>query len=300
MSTPDATPGVTQPTLKAALRQAASRLQRGGIENAGNEARRLAAAVLGLTGAQLLSQPERPLGPQEADRLGRYVERRLAREPISRILGERDFYGRSFAIGPATLDPRPDSETLIVAALELVGEEGWLAAPLRILDVGTGSGCLLLTLLAELPNASGVGTDTSQAALQVARANAQRLGLWQRSRWLVADALDGIAGHFDILVSNPPYIPTSQIDQLEPEVLCFDPHAALDGGVDGLQVFRRLAGAFHSVVTDGWIVLEVGHDQAEVVVDLVLSRAPTIDRKNFRYYRDVAGKRRCVAARTRN
>src|SRR5436853_5104730 len=193
-------------TLGAVLRQATAHLRHAGIENPGDDARRLLAAVLGLSSAQVLGRPEQPLRPEEAERVGRCVARRVAREPVSRILGEREFYGRSFAISPATLDPRPDSETLVAAVLELAAAEGWLARPLRLLDVGTGSGCLLLTLLAELPDAAGVGTDTSIAALDVARANAQRLGVADRAQWLAADALEAIRGKFDILISNPPYI----------------------------------------------------------------------------------------------
>ena len=214
---------VAQLTLGAALRQVTAQLRHAGVESAGDDARRLLAAVLELSTAQILARPERPLSPDEAESVGRCVARRVAREPVSRILGERDFYGRSFAISPATLDPRPDSETLIAAALELAASEGWLARPLRILDVGTGSGCLLLTLLAELPGAVGVGTDTSVAALDVARANAQRLGVADRAQWLAADALEAVRGKFDILISNPPYIPTQEIAGLDPEVRRYDP-----------------------------------------------------------------------------
>lgn len=298
MRTPDAAVGMA-PTLRTALQVATAELQRGGIDNAGNDARRLAAAVLGLTAAQVLGQPERPLSRQEAERLCACVARRRVHEPVSRILGEREFYGRPFVITPATLDPRPDSETLIKAALELVREERWGERPLRLLDVGTGSGCLLLTLLAELPHASGVGTDIGGAALDVARGNARRLGLQQRSDWLVADALDGIAGPFDLLISNPPYIPTQEIRQLEPEVRDFDPHPALDGGEDGLQIFRRLAAGFANVVTNGWMVLEVGHDQADAVAELLGGQTSGPRAEDIRTFRDVAGKRRCVAMKSR-
>jgi release factor glutamine methyltransferase len=226
-----------QPTLGAALRQATADLQGAGIDDPGNDARRLLAAVLGLSGAQVLSQPERSLEPEPAERLGRCVARRRNREPVSRILGMRDFYGRSFAISPATLDPRPDSETLIEATLGFARREGWLSAPLRVLDIGTGSGCLLLTLLCELPNAVGVGTDISEAALEIARNNARRLGLERRAQWLVRDALEGGGDHFQMLVSNPPYVRSDDIARLEPEVRCFDPWSALDGGDDGLHFF---------------------------------------------------------------
>jgi release factor glutamine methyltransferase len=293
--------GIVAPLmLGIALREATARLRNAGIADAGNDTRRLLAAALGLSAAQVLSQPERPLRLEQADRFHHYIARRAAREPVSRILGEREFYGRSFAISPATLDPRPDSETLVDAALELIGFEGWSAKPLRILDVGTGSGCLLLSLLAELPQALGVGTDKSEAALHVARANARRLAVARRASWLVADALESIGGGFDILICNPPYIPSEEIDRLEPEVRCFDPLTALDGGNDGLLFFHRLAATFAHAVSDGWIVLEVGHDQADAVGALLSRTAPSIGAGEIRFYRDVAGRRRCVAARTRN
>jgi len=291
---------VARPTLGAALRQATLDLQRAGIDDPGNDARRLLAAVLGLSGAQILSQPERSLDPEQSELIDRCVARRRNREPVSRILGEREFYGRSFAISPATLDPRPDSETLIEAALGLVRREGWLSAPLRLLDVGTGSGCLLLTLLCELPNAVGVGTDIGEAALEVARDNARRLGVEPRAQWLVRDALEGGDDRFQILISNPPYVRTGDIARLEPEVRCFDPWSALDGGDDGLHFFRRLAARIPSVIPDGWIVLEVGHDQADAVADLLASTMSGIKSDNIEFCRDATGRRRCVAVRTRN
>ena len=209
--------------MGGALRQATARLRGAGIADAGNDARRLLNASLELSAAEIFSQPERPLNAAQVGRFLHCISRRAAREPVSRILGEREFYGRSFAISPATLDPRPDSETLVEAALELIGSERWSAKPLRVLDVGTGSGCLLLSLLAELPCTLGVGTDRSEAALHVARANACRLGVAQRASWMAADLLEGIRGNFDILVCNPPYIPTREIDRLDPEVCTFDP-----------------------------------------------------------------------------
>jgi release factor glutamine methyltransferase len=288
-----------QATPRSLLRQATADLQRAGIDNAGNDARRLLAWALGLSGAQLLSEPERALSAQQVDRFTHCIARRSRREPVSRITGIRDFYGRSFAVSPATLDPRPDSETLIEAALELVEREGRLAAPLRILDVGTGSGCLLLTLLCELPNAVGVGSDISEAALATARDNARHLGVDHRAQWLVADALDGIEDQFDLMISNPPYVCSGEIAGLEPEVRDFDPLTALDGGEDGLRLYRRLAEAIPRVIPDGWIVLEVGHDQADAVAGLLRSGAVGINSGNIAFRDDVAGKRRCVAARTR-
>jgi len=287
-------------TVGSALRELTPVLVRAGIEGAGGDLRRLVAAVLDLPSAALLSRPEQALSAEQFARLRCYVERRAKREPVSRILGVRDFYGRPFTISPATLDPRPDSETLIMAALAIAREEGWLSTPLRILDIGTGSGCLLLTLLCELPKASGMGTDISRAALVVARENANRFGVADRVDWLQADGLESIAGPFHMLVANPPYVRSAEMPLLEPEVRNFDPAQALDGGDDGLGLYRRLAPRIRNAIPNGWAVLEVGHDQADDVVALLASHAAGIDASEIRVHRDVAGKRRCVAVRTRD
>jgi release factor glutamine methyltransferase len=291
--------GAALTTLGQALRAAAVRLGHAGIERPRDDARRLAAAVLGLSGAQLLSAPERPLDGDQLARLEQALARRARREPVARILGCREFYGRSFALSPATLEPRPDSETLVTAALQLVDEEGWRGAPIRILDVGTGSGCLLVSLLLALPNASGVGTDISLAALLTARQNAVTLGVGDRCQFIAADALAAVTGSFAMLISNPPYIASADIAALAPEVRCFDPHTALDGGDDGLRIFRRLARDMGRVVRDGWIVLEVGYDQADAVAELLARQQGGRAVTALRRFRDVAGLRRCVAARAR-
>src|SRR5262249_33095260 len=149
-------------------------------------------------------------------------------------------------------------------------EEGWEGQQgLRLIDVGTGSGCLLVTLLCELAGAHGTGTDLSPAALEVARANAERLQVADRASWLMADALETISGPFHMLVSNPPYVRTSDIAHLEPEVCCFDPLSALDGGADGLALYRRLAAPIAKVVPGGWSILEVGYDQADAVAAIL-------------------------------
>jgi release factor glutamine methyltransferase len=285
-------------TRAAALRRAAAELRRAGIANAGDDARRLLAWVLGLSGAQMLSGSDLLLTAEQSRAFEACVARRGGREPVARIIGAREFYGRSFTVTPATLDPRPDSETLIEAILGLLGREGrpW---PLRILDVGTGTGCLLLTLLAELPNATGVGTDISEAALGVARENGCRLGLGDRVEWLARDVLEGIEGPFDILVSNPPYVRSGDIANLEPEVRSFDPRLALDGGDDGLHFFRRLSRRAAAIVPDGWIALEVGYDQADAVAALLRANIPDLAPGAIDIRRDVTGTRRCVAARTR-
>ena len=281
------------------MRELTAHLTRAGIEGAGGDVRRLAAAALGVSGAAVLMEPDRVLTTAELQLLRAFVERRRQHEPVSRILGERDFYGRTFAICPATLDPRPDSETVIAAALEIAREEGWTSRSIRILDVGTGSGCLLLTLLCELPQATGLGTDISAAALDTASLNAGRLGLDRRVTWLRADGLESIAGPFHMLVANPPYVRTAEIPGLEPEVREFDPTQALDGGPDGLAIYRRLVPRIADVIpSGGWVVLEVGHDQAADVAALLASKEAGMDVARIRIHHDVAGRRRCVAART--
>jgi release factor glutamine methyltransferase len=275
-------------------------LARRGIEEAAGDVRRFVAAVLDISTARVLAEPERPLTAAEHATLSAYVARRAKREPVSRILGWREFYGRRFTISPATLDPRPDTETVIAAALAIIREERWEdQRHLRILDVGTGSGCLLLTLLCEVAGARGVGTDISPAALEVARANAERLGVAHRASWLTVDALESTVGAFHIVVSNPPYVRTGEIAHLEPEVCCFDPASALDGGADGLALYRRLAARIARVVPNGWTILEVGYDQADAVASILSDAIGREAGPDLRIYRDVAGKRRCVAARTR-
>jgi release factor glutamine methyltransferase len=293
---------VTQPgvphTVASATRIMTGQLRRAGIEAAGGDVRRLIAGVLGVSAADILRMPERVLSSAQLQLLQAHVARRVRREPVSSILGERDFFGRAFTISPATLDPRPDSETLVAAALDFAHEEGWASQPLRILDVGTGSGCLLVTLLCELPLATGLGSDISDAALEFAARNAARHGVGRRAAWVQTDGLESIAGPFHILVANPPYVRTAEIDGLEPEVRNFDPLEALDGGADGLVIYRRLMHRIGQVVPGGWIVFEVGHDQADAVTVLLSAAIPDLEASRIRIRRDVSGKRRCVAART--
>ena len=303
MDVGEAPPGAglaTEPTIGAASRQWTAELDRSGIEGAAGDVRRLVSAVLGISAARALAEPERLLTRAELDTLSAYVARRTQHEPVSRILGWREFYGRPFAISPATLDPRPDTETLVEVALEIARQEGWERRQgLQILDVGTGSGCLLVTLLCEIPDAHGTGTDISPAALDVARANAERLEVADRASWLMADALETVTGPFHICVGNPPYVRTGDIAHLEQEVCCFDPISALDGGADGLTFYRRLAARIVKVVPDGWVILEVGYDQADAVAFILSNAIGNVAVADMRIYRDVAGKRRCVAVKTR-
>ena len=194
------------------------------------------------------------------------LARRCTREPMSYILGVREFWSLDFAVTPAVLDPRPDSETLIEAALAELSDK---SRPWRILDLGTGSGCLLLALLSELPNATGLGIDASRRALGVALANAARLGLAGRAQFAERDWTQGIKGMFDVIVANPPYIPSAEIDTLQAEVARHEPREALDGGPDGLDAYRVILPALtRPLAEDGIAVLEFGMGQAAAVAEM--------------------------------
>lgn len=285
-------------SAREAMAAVTQRLDAAGIEGAARDSRLLLLEALAISGTDLLREPERRLSEEDGARLDGFAARRAAREPVSRILSERGFYGRTFRISPATLDPRPCTETVVEAALEVAEAEGWRSKPIRILDVGTGSGALLVTLLAELPLAIGVGTDISDAALGMARENAERLGVASRARFLNRHMLENVDGPFDIMVSNPPYIPTGDITSLEPEVKIFDPPAALDGGVDGLAFYRELAGGLKRCVPEGWALLEVGAGQAAAVEALFRRIGAPNAPQETRTWTDLGGHVRCVAVRT--
>ncbi|MDQ8698841.1 peptide chain release factor N(5)-glutamine methyltransferase [Hyphomicrobium sp. LHD-15] len=274
-------------------------LTEAGIEGAARDARLLVLAALGIDGTALVRDPDRRLDGRDAERLSEFARRRAAREPVSRILGERGFYGRTFRITPATLDPRPCTETVIEAALEIAGREGWRERPIRIVDIGTGSGALLLTLLAELPLASGIGTDISPDALAAAQANAVQLGVADRAVFLERRSLDGIDGTFDLLISNPPYIPSEEIASLEADVRAYDPLGALDGGADGLDIYRELAAGFARIVPDGWVLLEIGAGQADGVTGIFRDSADGRCLGDIRLWQDLGQHTRCVAIKTR-
>lgn len=281
---------------REAIALLARQLGDAGVEGPARDARLLLLAALGISSADLMRAPERRLSEGEARRLTEYADRRAAREPVSRILGERGFYGRTFCVTPATLDPRPCTETVVEAALEIADREGWRTRPIRILDVGTGSGALLVTLLAELPLATGLGTDISDGALDAARENAERLGVASRASFLNRRSLESVEGPFDLLVSNPPYIPSGDIAGLDPEVRAFDPLGALDGGRDGLAIYRELASGLAGLVPRGWALVEVGAGQAGDVEALFregLGRAVAATR----LWSDLGQHTRCVAVR---
>ena len=281
-------------TLGGSVARVRDLLAAAGIEDAAQEARFLLSLGVGIPTKEIIARPERVLTPGESETLEAVLRRRLAREPLSRILGEREFYGRMFKLSPATLDPRPDSETLIDAALRIAEREGWRERPVRILDIGTGTGCLLLTLLAELPLATGLGTDISVEALDTAAANAAALKLTERVSFARHDALEGVSGSFDLVVSNPPYIAAADIPHLDPEVRLYDPTAALDGGADGLDIYRSVISALPRILS-GWAIFEVGMDQADTVAQLLQQAFVKTRMSEVAAYRDLSGHTRCVA-----
>jgi len=253
--------------LGCAIDEVARRLAAAGIAEARREARLLAGKAAGLDSATAIAHPERKLSPEEIERLAGYARRREAREPISRILGWREFWSLRFALGPETLDPRPDSETLVAAALESARSVSITRAkPLSVVDLGTGSGCLLLALLSELPNAQGLGIDISRGALATAAANAGSLGLASRARFQWGDWGSGVKERFDLILCNPPYIPAGEVAGLAPEVAKFDPILALSGGADGLDVYRRLSRELPPLLSQGGrAIVEIGVGQGAPV-----------------------------------
>ena len=286
---------VAGPTYDALLRDAAVALTAAGIDNVRFEARLLLGHAAGLSVEQLVARGSDPVPAGVAVAMRELTGRRVRREPMAYILGEREFWGLPFKVSPAVLVPRPDSETLIEAALDLLPER---ERPLRILDLGVGSGCLLLTLLREYPKATGVGVDASPEALAIAGENAGMLSVASRARlmvddWRQAGWTDRLGGPFDLLVSNPPYIETSTIAALMPEVANHEPRLALDGGPDGLEAYRIIAAAAPTLITlGGWALVEGGEGQAIDISGIFASvgMSPLAPRK------DLAGVERVVAS----
>ena len=253
-------------TVAEAQRLMAAAFELAGIDSSATDARALLGAALRLSRAQLLAQSDRILEAREIAAASALATRRIKREPVSRILGRKEFWSLALDVSPDVLVPRPDTETVVEAALEFIVQGGLRLEPLRILDIGTGSGALLLALLEELPHARGVGTDISVAALAVARGNAERLGLADRCTFVACNIGDALQGRFDLIVSNPPYIARGAIAALDPEVRDYDPRLALDGGTDGLDAYRSIAAAAPVMLAQGGrLVLELGIGQGDAV-----------------------------------
>jgi release factor glutamine methyltransferase len=246
-----------------------------GLDTPALDARVLVGHALGLDHAELAAAAERVLDADERERIAAAASRRLAREPVSRIVAMKEFWGLPLRVGPAVLVPRPETETVVATALAALDRDGDRARPLRIADIGTGSGALLLALLSELPNAFAIGTYLSSAALALARDNARQLGLAGRAAFLACDFAAALAGPFDLIVANPPYVVSAELAQLAPEVRDHDPSLALDGGPDGLRAYRALAAdAPRLIGTTGHMVVEVGVGQADMVASLFTSKQP--------------------------
>ena len=282
-------------TLAAARQRVTARLEAAGLPDAHLDARIFVEDATGLGRTALTSAADRPLGPEAAAALQGWVARRLAGEPVFRIIGRREFWALDLAVTPDVLDPRPDTETIVSAALDVLGSRR--EAPFRICDLGTGSGAILAALLSECRAATGWGVDRSAEACRVAWRNLAALGLAERAG--VLQGIWGVAlpdGAFDLVVSNPPYIETAVIPTLAPEVRDHDPALALDGGPDGLACYRLIAADLPRLLASGGIaVLEVGAGQASAVGELLRSVGLT----QVGTRRDLGGVERAVVARRR-
>ena len=264
-------------TIASARRTLADRLRQAGIDSAETDARLLIAQALGIDRAELIANGERALNGDETKAIDALSERRLKREPVARIFGHKEFWSLSLQVGPAVLVPRPETETVIEAVLDAVARDDRRMERLRILDIGTGSGALLLALLSELPNAVGIGSDISAAALEIARVNAGRSNLAGRATFVVCDIAAGLQGPFDLIVSNPPYVARGDIASLAPEVRDYDPALALDGGADGLDGYRAItADARRLLAPGGKLIVELGMGQEPAVRALITKAGLTV------------------------
>jgi release factor glutamine methyltransferase len=280
-------------TTGEALEEAVGALTRAGVDDPRLDARLLAAFALNRAPEHIFGFPEVELEADERDHLRDLVARRVAREPLALITGEKEFWSLRFAVSPATLIPRPDSETLIEAVLGTFPDK---TAPVKILDLGTGSGCLLLSLLHEYENARGIGTDISEQALQVARANSENLQFAGRADFILADWNDGTGDFtdFHIVLCNPPYIPVGDRDSLQPEVSQYEPGGALFAGRDGLSEYSTLVALLPGLLKEGgWVFFEVGAGQAEAVAQMLRGTGM----HSLDISPDLAGIGRCVRAK---
>lgn len=263
----DALTGVT---VEAARRELARHFRNADLESPELDARLLVGAALNLDLTGMSVAAARLVIPSEAGNLAALARRRLHGEPVARILGIKEFWGLSFELSVETLVPRGDTETVVEVALELARANTSMHQSLRIADVGTGSGAILLALLSELPDASGIGVDISTDALQTARRNARHLDLSHRATFAISDYMAALDGAFDLIVSNPPYIATAEIASLAAEVRDHDPRRALDGGADGLAAYRVISReSIERLTLGGALVVEVGHRQAEAVAEIM-------------------------------
>lgn len=282
--------GPDMTSIRNFITDARARLAAAGIENPELDLRLLVQHVMGMSHPELLMNLNRMLSEVEVKDLNDAVSRRASREPVSRIVGSRGFWKSDFRVSPQTLDPRPDSETIIEEALKRAAPP-----PRRVLDLGTGTGCLLLSLLQEWPQAVGVGLDISAEAVATARENAELLGLSSRVEFVESDWEKYAPNEsFDSIISNPPYIADGEIDGLAPEVSLYDPRAALAGGEDGLDCYRSIAAFLPKwLKKGGWAFLEIGHTQANQVKSLLAEAGLDV----INIVPDLAGSDRVVVAK---
>jgi release factor glutamine methyltransferase len=277
------------PTVAKTLADLTARFSAAGIDTARLDARVLLAHALGLEPSQLFARSDAVLAPEIGAAAETFAQRRLAHEPVSRIIGRREFWAMDFALTPDTLDPRADTETIVTAVLN---QRGTYAAP-RILDLGTGTGCILLAILEDWPQASGIGVDLSPGAVGVARANAARLGLASRAAFQHGNWGEGIEEQFEVIVSNPPYIAERELARLAPEVGGFDPALALNGGADGLAAYRALIpSACRRLKPGGRLFLELGLGQADSVAGFLTAAGL----RPVAQHLDLSGIVRCLEA----
>jgi len=265
------------PTVERVRREWTARFQAAGIESAELDARILTGAALGLDLTGLIKAARHPVAEAEAAKLAAFARRRLAGEPVARILGQKEFWGLPFKLSTETLVPRPDTETVVELGLEMLRAMPHPTRAARIADIGTGSGAILLALLSELPDAIGVGTDISLAALVTASGNAAELGLASRAGFVACNYAAALSGGFDLIVSNPPYIRTADVAGLAVEVRDHDPLRALDGGADGLSAYRDLIPEAAGLLEPGGaLVVEAGIGQSGDIEGLMTASGLTI------------------------
>lgn len=277
-------------TIGSTLGEIATALARAGFDDERRRARRLLAVALGLSPADVFAKIDRVITEDESERIAALSHRALAHEPLSRIAGVREFWGLDFTLSPETLDPRPETETVIETVLARLPDRG---RDYRFLDLGTGTGCLLLALLSECGKAIGVGIDRAFGAAATARSNARRLRLAERAQFGVSDWASAINGRFDLVVSNPPYIESATLRDLPREVRDYDPSLALDGGADGLSAYRAIATDLPRLLVQGGLfACEIGVGQEKAVAGIISDAGLVIDN----VVPDLAGIPRCIVA----
>lgn len=275
-------------TIKHTLHEATHRLQQAGSESPRLDARVLLKHVTGWTDEEILAHPKRQLSLEQHAAYESVVARREKNEPVAYITGIKEFWGLDFQVNPATLTPRPDSEVLVSAVLATFS--GTEEIPQTLLDIGTGSGCLLIALLNEWPDAIGIGVDIQPGAARQAKVNAESIGVGSRCFCLVASWTEAIAGRFDCVISNPPYIKESDLDNLSADVKCWEPRKALVAGADGLDAYRALAGVVKKVIAEnGCFFLEMGQGQSKEIKRIMQDEGW----QHIKTYHDLAGIARC-------